>query len=157
MSSVGQFQARASEASTGYELRCTDDQKDEGIFATRPFKRQELVIKGNILESDIKNNSHASQVGVNKFVLNDELLTKINHSCDPNCGIRINKDGAREYVAFRDIEAGEELTFDYAMGNYTVDHFPSKCCCGSIKGWINLPDERKLAYKDFVSPYLLEM
>ena len=91
MSSVGQFQARASEASTGYELRCTDDQKDEGIFATRPFKRQELVIKGNILESDIKNNSHASQVGVNKFVLNDELLTKINIRVTQTVGFALTK------------------------------------------------------------------
>ena len=120
-------------------------------------------MSGKVLESDIENHSHASQVGVGKFILYSGLFPKVNHSCDPNCGIRVNSAGAHECVAFRDIGPEEELTYDYAMRNYTVDYFPSKCCCGasicrgSIKGWKNLPDERKGAYKGFVAPYLLEI
>jgi uncharacterized protein len=34
-----------------------------------------------------------------------------NHSCDPNIGVR----GQIVFVAVRDIEAGEELTHDWAM------------------------------------------
>ena len=35
----------------------------------------------------------------------------VNHSCDPNCGIV----GSVLLVTMRDVEAGEELCFDYAM------------------------------------------
>jgi len=37
----------------------------------------------------------------------------VNHSCDPNCGLV----GAVLVVAMRDIEPGEEITFDYAMSD----------------------------------------
>lgn len=40
----------------------------------------------------------------------------INHSCAPNCEARENDDGTRLYIyALRDIAAGEELFFDYAL------------------------------------------
>jgi len=31
----------------------------------------------------------------------------------------------------KDISVNEEITFDYAMRNYTIDHFPQQCMCGS--------------------------
>ena len=54
----------------------------------------------------------------------------INHSCDPNCGIQCDEDLIHKYVAFKNIEVGEELTYDYAMGNYVVQNFPN-CLCGT--------------------------
>jgi len=89
--------------------------------------------------------------------------SKVNHSCGPNCGIRVNETGAHDFVAFRDIRAGEELTFDYAMRNYSVDHFPPRCMCGApqcrgkITGYKSLPEETPKAYEGFVAPYLLEI
>ena len=50
----------------------------------------------------------------------------MNHSCDPNCGIQ----GALRIVAMRDIEPGEEITFDYAM-NESAYAFTLKCECGA--------------------------
>ena len=58
----------------------------------------------------------------------------INHSCDPNCDAVI--DDKRIFIeAIRDIEPGEELTYDYA---YVLDerHTPAAkrrypCHCGS--------------------------
>jgi SET domain-containing protein len=44
-----------------------------------------------------------------------------NHSCDPNVG--------RGYVALRDIEAGEELTADYAQ--FSTKDWAMKCSCGA--------------------------
>ena len=44
-----------------------------------------------------------------------------NHSCDPNMD--------RGYVALRDIEAGEELTGDYAQ--FSTKDWEMKCNCGS--------------------------
>ena len=109
------------------------------------------------------NHSHASQIGENDYVLHGGLISKVNHSCDPNCGIAVNATGAHDFIAFRDIRAGEELTFDYAMRNYGVAHFPAACHCGApncrgkITGWKALPPERKRAYEGFVAPYLLEL
>jgi SET domain-containing protein len=58
----------------------------------------------------------------------------INHSCDPNCASSV--EDLRIYIdALRDIEPGEELTFDYQLitqGRHTAAakrRFP--CCCGS--------------------------
>lgn len=49
-----------------------------------------------------------------------------NHSCDPNVGF----SGQVALVAMRDIQPGEELTFDYAMCDGSpYDEF--ECLCGS--------------------------
>ena len=85
-----------------------------------------------------------------------------NHSCNPNCGFR----GQIFLVAMRDIEAGEEITFDYAMivspsvGSDIV--FAMDCACGSenCRGKITeydwqLPDLQK-KYDGYFSQYLQE-
>ncbi len=146
----------------GFELRKSSG-KGEGIFATKIFKVGEIVMVGVIEEAMNGNHSHASQVGENEYVLHAGLITKVNHSCDPNCGIRVNENGAHDYIAMKEISVNEEITFDYAMRNYIIDYFPKKCMCGSkkcrgrITGWKNLPDERRKEYKDFAAPYLLEL
>jgi len=146
----------------GYSLKNTVG-KGEGVFATRSFEACETVIVGVIEKVLDGNYSHASQIGKNKYVLHAGLVSKVNHSCDPNCGIRLNETGAHNFVAIKDISDNEEITFDYAMRNYGVDHFPKKCICGSkkcrerITGWKDLPEKRKIEYKGFVAPYLLEL
>ncbi|MEN6395757.1 MAG: SET domain-containing protein [Methanoregula sp.] len=83
-----------------------------------------------------------------------------NHSCDPNSGF----SGQIFLVAMRDIAAGEEITFDYAMtvsesvGSDMV--FRMDCACGSSQcrktrteqDWMlpNLQDR----YKGYFSPYI---
>lgn len=52
-----------------------------------------------------------------------KLGRSMNHSCDPNCGVGF--DGTNWlYKAFKDIKAGDELLYDYAMANYKVENFP---------------------------------
>jgi hypothetical protein len=146
----------------GFELRETAG-KGEGVVATRSFKAGETVMVGFIKKMLDRNHSHASQIGENKYVFHAGLISKVNHSCDPNCGIRVNGTGAHNFVAIRDIIVNEEITFDYAMRNYGVDYFPKQCICGSercrgrITGWKDLPDEWKNKYERFVAPYLLEL
>ena len=146
----------------GYELRTTES-RGEGVFATRSFGDGELVMVGIIERRVQENHSHATQVARSEYVLLSGLGPKVNHSCDPNCGIKINASGAPNLVARRFINCGEEITFDYAMRNYSIEHFPSGCRCGSrlcrgsVVGWKDLPDERKQAYEGLVSPYLLEI
>ena len=147
---------------TAVELRTTPE-KGEGIFATEPIAAGDTVMVGVIKEVLSENHSHASQIGENKYVFHDGLISKLNHSCDPVCGIRVNSTGAHDFVAMKDISTDQEVTFDYAMRNFGIDHFPKKCMCGSAKcrgtvtGWRDLPEERKNDYKGFVAPYLLEL
>jgi len=78
-----------------------------------------------------------------------------NHSCDPNLGFT----GQIGLLALRDIQEGEELTFDYAMSDgEPYDEFDCRCgspnCRKKITGddW-KLP-ELWARYKGYFSPYL---
>ena len=149
--------------SVGYELRATAEGKGDGVFATRCFEVGETVMIGVIERRLAQNNPHASQVSRFGYVLLGGLGPKVNHSCDPNCGVRLNGSGAYDLVARRIIVWGDEITFDYAMRNLSIQHFPSRCLCGtricrgSVTGWKDLPEERKVAYAGLVAPYLLEI
>jgi len=146
----------------GVELRATIA-KGDGVFTTRPFKAGDTVLTGHIEKRLLKNHSHASQIGEHEYVFHAGLISKFNHSCAPNCGIRLNASGGHDFIAMRDIKANEEATFDYAMRNYTIDYFPGCCTCGgeacrgSITGWKDLPQILKDQYSGFIAPYLIEM
>jgi uncharacterized protein len=145
------------------KLRLSDDGTGDGVLVTRAFSAGETVMTGFLLGPLPGNDSHATQIGANEWARHGGLGTKVNHSCDPNSGVRLNPGQAFDFVARRSIAAGEELTFDYAMRNFTIEHFPTECLCGAehcrgtITGWKDLPDARKAAYGDLVAPYLREM
>jgi hypothetical protein len=146
----------------GYELHSTEA-TGGGVFATRSFQIGETVMVGVIDDELDANHSHASQVSAERFVLHGAPITKANHSCDPNCGIHLNSSGAHAFVARELIVSGQEIIFDYAMRNCTVEHFPAHCQCGSrhcrdlITGWKDLLAHRKSAYRGFVAPYLTDI
>lgn len=54
----------------------------------------------------------------------------INHSCDPNCETEEDEQGRVWIMSMRDIEAGEELTYDYLLYEGDGD---APCTCGSKK------------------------
>ena len=68
---------------------------------------------------DDENDPHTFNFGLeNGEVINPEIggndARWINHCCDPNCEA-IEEDNRIFIYAMRDIEAGEELFYDYAM------------------------------------------
>ena len=66
----------------------------------------------------------------------------INHSCEPNCETKIIK-GHIWIVALREIEPGEELSYDYG---YDIEHWeehPCRCGHPSCVGYIVRQDQRK--------------
>ncbi len=79
----------------------------------------------------------------------------LNHSCAPSCGLV----GAMVVVTLRDLEVGEELTFDYAMCDGT-DYDEFVCACGSsiCRGIVTGRDwqqpELQERYAGWFSPYL---
>ena len=146
----------------GCELRTGVDARTDGVYATRDFAVAETVMLGVPGRPAEANHSHANQVSLTEWVFEDGLGPKVNHSCDPTCGVRVS-DAVEgfDFVALRPIAAGDEITFDYAMRNYVIEHFPDRCLCGAancratITGWMDLAAERKAAYGDLVAPYLL--
>lgn len=59
----------------------------------------------------------------------------INHSCNPNCEAWIV--GRKIFVhALRDIDAGEELTFDYGFDVDCYEDHPCRCGADQCKGYI---------------------
>jgi SET domain-containing protein len=80
---------------------------------------------------------------------------RMNHCCEPNCGVK----GQIIFVALRDIEINEELTFDYAMTesdpDYCLDlHCEKINCRNKFSGndWKNKQIQDK--YKGYFSYYL---
>ncbi len=79
----------------------------------------------------------------------------LNHSCEPSCGLV----GANVLVAMRDIEVGEELTFDYATCD-SSDYDEFECLCGepTCRGVVTGVDwtkpELHAKYAGWFSPYL---
>ncbi|MEK7461853.1 MAG: SET domain-containing protein-lysine N-methyltransferase [Patescibacteria group bacterium] len=113
-----------------------------GLFANKLIRKGELIIsfekgKGKFINSTEADklynagNDHMLQIGDDLFFAaitpeQYENEDHINHSCDPNLGI----DGNMKFVAMRDIQADEELTFDYAMSESS--DYKMGCHCGSI-------------------------
>ena len=66
----------------------------------------------------------------------------INHSCAANCET-IEKKGRVWVTAVRDIEAGEEITYDYCL--YDGDDDPALCNCGArqCRGTMYSPEEMR--------------
>ena len=63
------------------------------------------------------------------------LARYLNHGCTPNC--EAIEDGGRIWiVAARDIEAGEELTFNYGYSLEEYDEHPCRCGSGRCVGFM---------------------
>jgi hypothetical protein len=85
----------------------------------------------------------------------EEPADYINHSCNPNAGIC----GQISLVAMRDIEANEEITFDYAMADSSsFDEFDCACGADSCRGRVNGTDWKRpelwARYDGYFSTYL---
>ena len=111
----------------------------KGLFARRRIRRGEIVaIKGGHVYdartlATIKRRIAASYIQIADGVFFGARTAAevrrnkmfINHSCAPNLGIR----GQIVFVALRDVRAGEELTYDWAMEENRRD--PTRCRCGA--------------------------
>ncbi len=137
-----------------------------GVFARENLSKGELaslwggriVRKSELDPAMPRFTERVLQVDEDLYILTAEEKEPndcFNHSCDPNLGF----SGQIGLVAMRDIAAGEELTFDYAMSDgEPYDEFECLCgapyCRGVIRGddW-KLPElwER---YDGYFSPYL---
>ena len=134
-----------------------------GVHARAPFMPGELILKG-WGERTSHRTRHSIQVDFCDHVVINTPIQYLNHSCDPNCGVLLQRGvESLEIHALRSIAPGEELTIDYATFEYEI-HFmdpPCRCeaplCRGAITGYKDLPIERRLAFGPYIAAYLYDL
>ncbi len=108
------------------------------------------------------------QIGVRTYIFLEEPYVFLNHSCNPNAGIK----GQRTMTALRDIKKGEEITYDYSATEWTVqdyppyytDGWPMHCRCNSsecrtkVACFLYLPEsvKRKYVESGIIQDHILE-
>ena len=143
--------------------------KGSGSFAIEKITKGEVVASfgGFVIEQqELKNYSadrvaRSLQLDEANYLLsgpNPEPGDMINHSCESNCGAF----GTSSVIAMKNIEIGEELTFDYAMTDSSqYDEF--ECFCGKVncrgkitgKAWQDLILQSK--YKNYFSSFITKL
>ena len=140
----------------------------QGLFACDPINKGEIVcVKGGyIFDRETLSampdwyRAAEIQIASDLFIgpLNEDeragSMIFSNHSCEPNIGVQ----GQIVFVAMRDIQAGEELTHDWATTD--DDDYTLECKCGSAncrkiitgKDW-QKPDLQQ-KYRSYISFYL---
>jgi hypothetical protein len=118
----------------------------DGLFATRTIKQGKRILrytgeKISRVESERRLAAGNAYIfGLDEFSAIDGKELKntaryINHSCAPNCQTEQWEDTIW-IVAIRDIQAGEELTYNYGYTFTDQDNVPCHCgameCCGYI-------------------------
>ncbi|MEK6926356.1 MAG: SET domain-containing protein-lysine N-methyltransferase [Nanoarchaeota archaeon] len=105
----------------------------KGVFAGRDFKKGKHIcfLKGKImglkafyyLDKLKRGSMDPLQVNENKYIVLDKPYLLINHSCNPNAGIK----GKNELFALKNIKKDEEIFYDYS----TTMEESFECKCGS--------------------------
>ncbi len=106
----------------------------KGIFAAKNIKKGEVVdhIKGKVVSWFVKDKKSAlvgpNWIGLNKnhWIDPKPPFDHINHSCDPNVGIK----GKCRVVALKSIKKDEEIMIDYSITESDL-LWEMKCSCGS--------------------------
>jgi len=140
----------------------------KGSFAVLDIPKGEIVfIKGGhivcrdeIYASSVINSylPLSDKYFIGAVVPEEESFVKIfvNHSCEPNCGVR----GEITFVSMRDITSGEELTIDYAMVDDEDYSFRCTCglpnCRGEVTGRDWMIPELQIRYENYFARYLTD-
>lgn len=135
----------------------------KGVYAVKKIRPREVVaiFDGPIFDDDFNGwtkdiLNHAIQIGKTLWRDSCGPARYINHSCDPNCGIKkLNR-----IVAMKTIYPGEEITWDYEMSEHSW-WWKMRCRCKSnmcrkkIGDYKNMPAKTRKKYKGFISDWLI--
>lgn len=122
-----------------------------GVYTTAPVRKGTRVLEytGPRLKKEDTDGLYADCEVTYLFTMDDPnvvidgfgMAAFVNHSCDPNC----ESDQIRDriwIIALRDIEAGEELTYDYCLWDGEPgDEAPCYCGAGNCRGTMYSKEE----------------
>jgi len=139
-----------------------------GVFVERPVARGEVlcVWGGEVVPTDrmlalaAGRRRYAVQVDEDLYLITPLLglgaADLINHSCEPTALLQ----GAQALIARRDLDVGDEVTYDYATSDVNP-YLGFRCRCGSsvCRGVVTGDDWRDPSLQDrygaAFSPYIL--
>lgn len=138
-----------------------------GVFACRTFSTGAIVLTIDDThvvtdESALTADQHEFDLDYvdGKVILMQEPEKFINHSCDPNVYVKTEQN-VRNVYTIRDIKAGEEITYDYAVNGDNEGTF--ECHCGSpicrkvyVGNFFKLPIERQKYYLPYLDVWFAE-
>lgn len=144
-----------------------------GLFANKDFKQGDLIFRVDLSglskinpedKLTAEEELHVDYCGRGRYTVSDHPYVYMNHSCDPNVVIKHETIARSRFYAMRDIEKGEQLTYDYgvnAMDQIDKELWRSKCKCGSqnCRGvistcFLNQPIEIQRKYYRYLPPSL---
>lgn len=149
------------------QIRPVAEKGGNGVFAVEPIPAGEVVVVWGgtlltgrdlaLLEPALR--AFCFQVEDDMFLgtlsKRRDAADYINHSCQPNAGIA----GQITLVAMRDIAAGEEICFDYAMTDASpLLEFACQCGAPGCRGVVQADDWRRpdlqARYRGYFSSFL---
>lgn len=184
---IQSFNAASSDRLT---LRQSETTLEWGVYADVPFEANSFVLRGSTLDVlNTKRTAHSIQISMKNHVLMDLPARYLNHACGSSSNLRAvdaSKTAANvmhrdmddqqmlantsssewkpvyDFFATRDIQCGEQLSFDYETTEYEMQT-PFECKCGSseCRGWISgFRFHADIVLRDrdrsSVAPYLLQ-
>ncbi len=133
-----------------------------GVFAKAKIKKGEVIASfdGPVFEYDYEHwtddiLNHVIQFDRRKWRDSNGIARLTNHSCNPNCGIK----NLFDIVAMRDIEKGEQITWDYEMTEKN-EWWRMRCKCQApdcrkvIGNYTNMPLKTRKKYSGYISSWL---
>ncbi len=142
----------------------------KGVFAAEDIRSGEKIMEfgGSIISSAElpypyeAEKDYFLQVGQDLYLGPSGTLDDyVNHSCNPNSAIRINKNTV-ELIAISFIRFGDQITFNYATTmNSNWGEFECACgsneCLGMVKKFVDLPEpiQKKYIELKVVPNYIL--
>jgi hypothetical protein len=156
---------------TGYlsprlEVRMAPEKGGFAVYAVKTLKKNDVlavwggqvVTLQQVLALPREEQGHTIQIYDDLYLAPmgmQEPADYVNHSCSPNAGLC----GQISLVAMRDIAAGEEITFDYAMSDSSsFDEFECGCGAATCRGRVSGSDWKRpelwKRYDGYFSTYL---
>lgn len=117
----------------GHKLTIGESKFGKGIFANSiiPVGTEIFTFTGEPLSFNdaVKlgnDQCYALQIGQTDYIMLDIPFGYVNHSCNPNCGLKDNT----KLIAIKNIEVGQELFYDYST-TMLERHWTMNCDCKS--------------------------
>lgn len=133
--------------------------KGKGLFATKDYNKNMVLFRFEgvkIVRENVAKHPNPNgllQIGADLYLdVSGHYSYFINHSCNPNCYIKIAANTAF-CLSLLPISIGDELTYDYAStSNDTPETWSMPCNCSifgcrkTVTGFSSLPTKQQALY-----------
>lgn len=138
------------------------------MFATRRYAVNERVLAiddSRVVTEDApldpdkgEHDYHQDYLGTHD-VLMQAPERHINHCCEPNVSVK-SLDGIRWVVAYRQIEVGDEIAYDYCINSYGDEEWRCRCGHEQCRGlhhtdFFALPEKKLAEYMPLLDDWFV--